>query len=333
LTLHGHASDVWSVAFSPDGQRVLSAGGGANRAGQRMPCEVKIWDALDGQEVLTLYAPAAQRPSVAISPDGLCLAANGDNVVTVWDAAPLTAEIDEQREAVNVVRFLFAQEPDKNQVLARLRTDPTLSEPVRQLAGALVESFWRARIRREAEQAAQSRFSKLMPRPEVLDSLRADASLGEPVRREALAIAEQYVENAGNLDRASRAVVRRPGGQPDAYRRALDQAELACRLAPYEGTYHTTLALAQYRAGMFAEALATLVQAEKLYTAVRQTPPPTDLAVRAMAKFRRGQKDAAKAALDRLRDTLRAPNGSKDEEAQSLLREAEEMAERPPERP
>jgi WD40 repeat protein/tRNA A-37 threonylcarbamoyl transferase component Bud32 len=77
LTLEGHTDQVWSVAFSPDGQRLASG----SREGV-----VKVWDATTGQVLHTLPGHTAVVLGVAFSPDGSRLASAGDGVVKVWDA-------------------------------------------------------------------------------------------------------------------------------------------------------------------------------------------------------------------------------------------------------
>jgi len=211
------------------------------------------------------------------------------------------------------------------QVRERLSHDSSLAEPVRERALALVEPYRQSLARWEAEDMISNLYVEGLFRTEVLERLRTDPSLSEPVRHEALALAESAVENPRFLNLASRAVVRRAGAPAAPYQRALRQAESACLLAPYEGEFRTTLGMAQYRVGKYREAVDTLIRAGQLNANSERDSLAPDLAFQAMAQYRLGQREDAQAALDRLRKAVEQPDRANDEEARAFLGEAERL--------
>ncbi len=76
LVLAGHTAGVTSVAFSPDGKRILT--------GSR-DNSVKLWDSATGKEILTLKGHQQEVTSVAFSHDGrFAVSASQDGTAIVW---------------------------------------------------------------------------------------------------------------------------------------------------------------------------------------------------------------------------------------------------------
>jgi WD40 repeat protein len=104
----GHSERVTSVAFSPDGRRVLS--GSADKT-------IKLWDTATGSLIRTFEGHSSQVNSVAFSPDGTRVLAGGlGKTFELWDAATgaLIRTFEGHQSWVNSVAF----SPDGTRVLA-----------------------------------------------------------------------------------------------------------------------------------------------------------------------------------------------------------------------
>ena len=92
LSLRGQANgelQILSVAFSPDGTRLAAAGADILGAGAGIAAEnTRVWDAVTGNELLTITGHTASVNDIAFSPDGLSLVtASDDGTAKVWDAS------------------------------------------------------------------------------------------------------------------------------------------------------------------------------------------------------------------------------------------------------
>jgi WD40 repeat protein len=347
LALRGHPMDVFSVAFSPDGKRLASASWDQT---------VKVWDPVTGKELLTLGGHKEQVNMVAFSPDGRSIAsASGDGTVKLWDAATgkETRALRGHASGVGGLAFgpggrrLVSAGGDQTVKVWDVATGQevlTLNGQSKWAGVAMSPDGWRiatpsdrkievwdgtpltdtSRAQLEARSLLQFLSANHVPRDQLRARITRDVTISEPVRQRALALTRDWPEDvdAGALCRASWRVVRQPNPDPAQYEKALRQAETACRADPDNGTFLNTLGVAQYRAGRYQDALATLRRADRLNKGI-----PEDLAFLAMTQHRLGRKEEAQANLARLREVMKDRRRSQDEEAQAFLREAEALVE------
>ncbi|MGH3915047.1 MAG: WD40 repeat domain-containing protein, partial [Pseudonocardiaceae bacterium] len=106
--LIGQSGEVWAVAWSPDGTRLLSSGGDDSRGGGT----VRVWDAVSAELVYELSGHRGGVVAVAWSPDGTRLLTGdsgigGGGTVRVWDAvsAELVYEMSGHRGGVVAVAW------------------------------------------------------------------------------------------------------------------------------------------------------------------------------------------------------------------------------------
>jgi WD40 repeat protein/tRNA A-37 threonylcarbamoyl transferase component Bud32 len=317
-TLRGHTDKVHGVAFSPHGRRLASAG--EDRT-------VKVWDTATGQELLTLHGHQSDVHCVAFSPGGRRLASGGnDFTVRLWETLPPA----EERQALTVVQSLFRPSLSSAEVRARIRRDQTVGEPVRRRALGLADSYAQSLLRSQAERQVNSLVGRTWFKEDLIAALQADTTASPAVRRQALALAEDYEESPRILNLASRAVVRRPGKDTSAYRLALRQAQAACDLAPEDGACRTTLGMAFYRLAEYRRAITALAKADRMNAPKLGESHPVDLAFQCMAHHRLGHPDPAQVLYRRLRARAAQPAWAGDPEVQDYVREAgERLHEKP----
>ena len=75
-TLKGHSYGVLSVAYSPDGTKIISGSGDKT---------IKIWNANTGESLKTLVRDLSFVFSVAYSPDGTkIISGSDDTTIKIW---------------------------------------------------------------------------------------------------------------------------------------------------------------------------------------------------------------------------------------------------------
>ena len=80
LTYTGHSDRIYTLSWSPDGQRIASSS---------LDETVQVWDAMTGKNILTYRGQSLQAPAIAWSPDGRLIASSSGLLaesIQVWNA-------------------------------------------------------------------------------------------------------------------------------------------------------------------------------------------------------------------------------------------------------
>jgi WD40 repeat protein/serine/threonine protein kinase len=313
-TLKGHTCSVASVQFSRDGSRIISA--------SQCDSSVRVWDTLTGEVIMILHGKPACYCAV-LSPDNLQLAgAMCDGTVRIWDARPLTPVIELEREARGMLAYVFRPGMDAEGVAKKIAGDSSASEPVKRRAIELAGAAEAVYLEREAAAIVRSLFGKPRLREEVIEAIRNDKTLREPLRQRAVELASKSAENIDGLKQECTILLDPAGTTSQQHQRALKEAEMLCLERPEEPVHWAFLAMAQYRTDKFSEALATFAAHSQL-----DSPEPVvqvrELAFTAMAQHRLGRSNEAHKTLERLRQIMKRPFINGRAIAESFLREAE----------
>ncbi|MHC4439781.1 MAG: hypothetical protein ACYS3S_20685 [Planctomycetota bacterium] len=213
ISLEGHESEIWAVAFSPDSRRLASCD---------IAETVKVWDVETGKDIMTLKHDGGTF-SIAFSPDGTRIASGGsdaDSTIMLWDAetggeimafkghfrgiGTLIFNPDGKRlmsggrdgmtkiwdvstgtEVMSLQGVeLVAVSPDGKTIAVTDKDSITLLE-----SEASADGYESRRIGAAAREAVKKLHDELGLYTKVIEELQADEALGESVRKIALQIA------------------------------------------------------------------------------------------------------------------------------------------------
>jgi hypothetical protein len=311
MILTGHTDSVFAVAFSPDNKYIASGDGKGT---------IKLWDAAIGKELTSVQGHVLRLNSVAFSPDGKRIISSGrDGMLKLWEAATGTEVMTFPGHDLSSAIF----SPDGKTIAIGMTLLESTAPP---------HGYGPRQTGAGARKLVEELHEKHGLYQRVIDELKSDKAVVEPVHRVALQIANARLwEDAEKLNQESTDVVSSPDRDIDMYQDALEKAQKANQLDPNNSSILTTMGMALYRTGAYEEVLETLSQSMEILRNFALSgqpllrPDPANLAFKAMALHQLGRNEEAQAALVQLRVLCMLKHFSKDKRAQAFLAETKEL--------
>lgn len=281
-TLTVHEGKVVQLHLHPDGETLASA----SRDGS-----FGLWRVPDGELIARSFGAGPHVTAVTVSPDGTrWITAHATGPLLVWDAERVEPVLAFGGPGSDVLALAFS--PDGETLWASAREAPVAAYETKPTPTLAARREY-ARARRLVERLAAERVST----DAVVDALEADANLPAGLRATAVALARARGDHVNFLNSEAWAVVRYPGGDASELTLARTRAQVALASQPERWQIWNTLALAHYRLGEDSDAVRAVDRSLTLQRDLGLAPYAGDLAIRAMARWRLGDRATAEGDL------------------------------------
>jgi WD40 repeat protein len=296
---------VSSVTFSPDGGRILTV--------ENIGVNVRTWDSFSGSLLRTFKAAGP----AAFLPGGNRIVAGARGHLAILDTESTDLVLSLRHDLFPFTEFAISAD-------GAVLVEKPARGPIR---------LWDATASDETEawSTVELLYSRLGFSNEVMESIRSDRRTSAGFKNTALRVAQAVKDGFPEAHRrASWSIAKSPGQSAVAYRRALEHAKAACVLAPWSPRVFAALGAAQYRVGLYEEAVLSLRQSNRMSGSFNIP----DLAFMAMAQWRLGQRQEGLSTLHELRSAIgkreadRAIVEGNADELDAFVREAESVVTR-----
>jgi WD40 repeat protein len=294
--------------------RIATSRDGRRRAVVGNTREVKVIDTATGRIVAVLKGGIP-----AFSPDGSRVAtAIGDFTVKLWETETGREVLSLRGHTAGVTCLAFS--PDGSRIATG-----SIDNTVR---------IWDATpvpddelVRQEARWLIKALEGQYPLKVELIEQLRSNAKLSEPVRAAALEIAECREDSPMRVSSFAMDILSFPGRPREEYLRALRWIDSITWKGRAEGWDLNHRGVALYRLGRYREARRMLERSWALNVTKTDGATPLDIAFLAMTHHQLGHRDAAGAYLEQLRESMKPERWSSNTWCRMALEEAEALIE------